>query len=263
MNPTATLPSASDALSALNGYQAPSSADVLSQAENKYGVNDLQQKVSALNSLTGNLTNAIAAVDPSVTGRTAGTLTTEGQRSALVDRERQPVIGQLGTANQALGNQKDLLSSADTNARNSANMTIADNQAKYQKLKDTYDAANAREQAAQQLAMQQAQQAEQVRQYNQSRQDALAASRSGGGGSGGGGSSSSKAASPGSQQRSDGGFNFQDASGNSISARLYAQLTGTNFNTLLKKMAAGGDKGAADVLKHGGSSKAYKALTWD
>ena len=151
MPPSSSLPSAADALSALNSYQAPSSADVLSQADSKYGVNDLQQKVSALQSLTGNLTNAIAAVDPSVTARTAGSLTTEGQRSALVNREQAPITAQLGTANTALGQT--------TNNFNTA---------KQQQLLQTYQIAQAREDAAAQLAAQQAAQAEQIRQYNES-----------------------------------------------------------------------------------------------
>ena len=168
MPPSSSLPSAADALSALNSYQAPSSADVLSQADSKYGVNDLQQKVSALQSLTGNLTNAIAAVDPSVTARTAGSLTTEGQRSALVNREQAPITAQLGTANTALGQTTNNFNTANQNAKDAANMTIADNTAKQQQLLQTYQIAQAREDAAAQLAAQQAAQAEQIRQYNES-----------------------------------------------------------------------------------------------
>lgn len=167
------LPSAASALTALNSYQAPSSADVLTQSENKYGVNDLQQKVSALQSLTGNLTNAIAAVDPSVTGRTAGTLTTEAQRGALVNREQAPVVAQLGTANNALSTAKDSYTAADTNAKDAANMTIADNTNKRQALLDTYNIANAREAAAAAAQADAAKQAEAVREYNQSRTDTI------------------------------------------------------------------------------------------
>jgi hypothetical protein len=256
MAPTATLPSAADALTALNGYQQPDSASVLGQAQQKYGVGDLQSRVNTYKTLTQNLTGAIAAVDPSVTGRTAGSLVTEGQRGALVNRERAPITAELGTADQGLSEANNDLGTANNNATNEANMTVADNKDKYNKLLQTYQIANDREQQQATAARQAAQDAEAKREFDVGQ----ATTR---GSSSYSGSSATEAAAPGSSQRSDGGFNFQNASGQAISARLYAQLTGTSFNTLLKKMAAAGDKGAQDVLKNGGSAKSYKALTWD
>lgn len=255
MAPTATLPSAADALTALNGYQQPDSASVLGQAQQKYGVGDLQNRVNTYKTLTQNLTGAIAAVDPSVTGRTAGSLVTEGQRGALVNRERAPITAELGTADQGLSSANNDLSTANTNATNDANLTVADNKDKYNKLLQTYQIANDREQQQATAARQAAQDAESKRQFDVSQATAR------GSASYTGSADSTPAAA--SSQRSDGGYNFQNPSGAAISARLYAQLTGTSFNTLLKKMAASGDKGAADVLKNGGSSKYYKALTWD
>jgi hypothetical protein len=149
---TAQLPSAASALQSLNGFQMPDSQTVLGQAQTKYGVADLATKVGGLRALTSNLTNAIAAVDPSVTGRTSGTLTTEGQRSSLVARERAPVVQQLGTANDALGLAKDESTNAENKSRDEANMIIRDNETKYSRLKDTYDLANSRETAAAQAA---------------------------------------------------------------------------------------------------------------
>lgn len=169
------------ALQALQSFQQPSSADVLTQAQTKYGIPDLQKRVSDFKTLTGNLTGAIAAVDPSVTGRTAGSLTTEGQRSALVSREKAPIVGQLGTANDALTTANSDYNTADTNAKGEANATIADNTAKYQRLKDTYDVANAREEAARQAAAAEADRQEQVRQFNEQQTTARGASSYSGG----------------------------------------------------------------------------------
>lgn len=164
-------PSAADAFTALNSYQAPSAADVLTQADTKYGVGDLATRVQNLQTLTGNLTNSIAAVDPSVTARTAGTLTNEGQRSALVSREQAPLLSSLSSNNTSLDNANTQLGTARQNATDEATAENSDNQSKYQKLLDTYNIANAREAAQAAAAADAAKQAEAVREYNQSEAD--------------------------------------------------------------------------------------------
>lgn len=168
MAPTATLPSAADAATALNSFQRPDSATLLSSAEQKYGVGDLQNRVAALKTLTGNLTSSISAVDPSVTGRTAGTLTTEGQRSALVDRERQPLISDLNTNNQNLSSTTGDLNVAEGNAKDTANAQAKDAEDKYNSLLQTYNIANAREEAQRQAAAAEADRQEKIRQFNES-----------------------------------------------------------------------------------------------
>lgn len=155
MNPSATLPSAQDAANQLAGFQAPDSGTLLSQAQSKYGIPDLQKKVSDLRGLTGNLTNAIAAVDPSVTGRTAGTFTTEAQRGALVNRERAPIVQQLGTTNDSLNLANSDFNTASGNAKDEASAQAADNSRKYDQLLQTYNIASAREAASAQAKAQQ------------------------------------------------------------------------------------------------------------
>lgn len=166
MNPTQTLPSAKDAAAQIASFQQPDSASVLSQAQQKYGIQGLQDRVNTYKTLTGNLTGAIAAVDPSVTGRTSGSLVTEGQRSALVSREKAPIIGQLGTAQTGLEGATNDFNTADKNARGEADMTIADNKTKYDKLMQTYTMANDREQTQAKAAQDAADRAESVRQFN-------------------------------------------------------------------------------------------------
>lgn len=65
------------------------------------------------------------------------------------------------------------------------------------------------------------------------------------------------------------GFWFTDAQGNAISAARYAQLAGTNAVTLFQKMAAAGDKGAAQALQSlrgpgfdQGARQKYNSLFW-
>jgi hypothetical protein len=254
------------ALQAVQSFKRVDTATALADAQKQYGVTDLEKKVQDFRGLTSSLTGAVAAVDPSVTARTQGSLVTEGQRSALVSRERAPVVQQLGTATEGYKTSKEDYESADRRANTSATGRVADNNSQYEQLVHSYEMAyqreenerKAREEAAARAEAQRnadRSYAESVRQFN-AQQATTRGSASYGGGSGGG-------SAPSAQQRSNGGYNFQDAQGRSISARKYAQLTGTNFNTLLRTMAAKGDKGAADVLKHGGSSKAYKALTWN
>jgi hypothetical protein len=171
------------ALQALQSFQQPAAADVLTQAETKYGIPDLTKRVNDYKTLTHNLTGAIAAVDPSVTGRTAGTLTTEGQRGALVNRERAPIVGQLGTATTALEGATGDFSMAQGRATNEANATVEGNRQRYAQLLDQYNIANSREQAAKEEAARQAAAAEQSRQFEASLAASKAAASASGAGS--------------------------------------------------------------------------------
>lgn len=231
------------------------SASALNEALGQFGVPEIRNTVSGLRTTVANTTNSLNAVDPSVTGRTQGSLVTEAQRQRQVANERAPIAQELSGETGKLTEQQQALQDALGQATTQANNKVADYTRGRSALQDQYDMTYKREQDAAATAAQQAAEAERQREFNvgASQKASSAASKAKAG----------TAATPGSQQRKDGGFNFQDASGNSISARKYAELTGTNFNTLLKKMAASGDKGAADVLKNGGSAGSYKGLTWD
>lgn len=171
MAPSATLPSASDAAAALSSYQAPSSADLLSSAQNQYGVNDLQSRVSSLQGLTGNLSNAIAAVDPSVTAETSGSMTTEGQRAALSSAEQAPLVTELNGVDSNLGTAEGNLQTAQTSASNEANAEETDAQNKEQQLLDVYNTANEQQQESQSQQNTTAQEKEAEREFNVSAAD--------------------------------------------------------------------------------------------
>lgn len=121
------------------------------------------------------------------------------------------------------------------------------------------------------------------REAEAARQAALNAARSGGGGGGSGGgggavatvggvnvSNTGGAPSGGGaqmQRRSDGGYNFQDASGRAISANTYAQQMGIPFVQLVNQMANAGDAGARSVMRGPGVDRnanpaVWRALTW-
>ncbi len=212
----------------------------------KLGIPDARTRVQALQSNLLDTQNAIKAVDPNVTARTSGALVTEAQRGALVNQEKAPLNQTYADENQAFGTQNGQLQDLLGQANTQAGLAQTDYQNKRQSLSDQLTAANAQQALQYQKQQDAIANAQSQQKINQA------------------GAATATAPTPSSQQRSsDKGFNFQDANGGAISARLYAQLTGTNFNTLLKKMAAAGDIGAQDVLKNGSNSKYYKAVTWD
>lgn len=172
-------PNATDAYNQLQSFSSsrPAATSYLDQANQKYGVDAANTQVSGLQTTIGNLQNAAAAVAPSVAGRTSGTFTTQGQRDALVNREQAPIITNLNSQGQQLGQAQSAQQQAQAMAGQFANGLAAQDQQKYQSLLDNYNAANAADQfqqqqqaAAQQAAADQAYKqqtlAEQIREFN-------------------------------------------------------------------------------------------------
>lgn len=260
------LPSTTDAYNQLQSFNSsrPSPTSFLDQANQKYGVDAANSQVSGLQSTIGNLQNAAAAVAPSVTGRTSGTFTTQGQRDALVNREQAPIITNLNTQGQQLGQAQSAQQQAQSLAGQYASGLASQDQQKYQSLLDQYNAANAADQfhqqqqaAAQQAASDQAyrqqQLSEQIREFNNpqnqggSTADVAALLSSISGKSGGQTQGAQQA------QRPGGGFNFTDANGTPINAAQYAQAKGVPYRTLLQQMANAGDSGAKIALDYVGN----------
>lgn len=238
---------------------AKNPTDIYNQAAQSLGVNAARDTVQGLRGAINNTTQLLQKVAPSVMGRTAQSLVTNAQANRQIQNESAPLQQNLSSQtnqyNQASQDYQDLAN----RATQQANMAYQGQQDKLSYLQNLYNVLYGQQQDAWNRYNADRQFQEGQRQFNESLKAKAASAASSGGSSGSSGSSSG----PTYQQRSGGGFNFQNASGKAISARLFAQLTGTDFNTLLRQMAASGDSGAADVLKHGASSKAYKALTWD
>jgi len=138
------------AKSALSSYQAVGSDTALKQANDQYDVGGSQTRLSALKGIVGNLQSSVEAVDPSVTGRTSGTFTTEGQRQALVNKERAPIMGDLNKQQGALTSEQGDLTQKQTLASQMASALLGDDKAKYQRLLDQYNQSSAEDATAEQ-----------------------------------------------------------------------------------------------------------------
>lgn len=235
-------PSSAQAYQTLQDFNSKrtSNADLLTQAENKYGVNDLSARANNLRTLVGNLQTSIDQVDPSVTGRTSGSLVTEAQRSALVNRERAPLVSDFNKTSGNYGNAQSDLATARSQARDWGTSLITEQDAKYKSLMDAY-----------QIALNAEQEAEKKRQFDASLAESTAARKAASGAGGydlglGGGLGGAPVGLS-MTKRSGGGFNFTDASGKAISAARYAQLTGQDVMKVLQKMGQNGDKYAAEA----------------
>lgn len=161
------MSAATDAAKAsLQSYQALGSDAAMTAADTKYDVAGSQTRLSALKGLVGNLQTSVEAVDPSVTGRTAGTFTTEGQRSALISKERQPILGELGKQQGALTSEQGDLTQKQTLATAMASALLNDDKAKYQRLLDQYNASSAQDAQEEQRRQYEATLAENRRQFD-------------------------------------------------------------------------------------------------
>lgn len=163
------------------GKARKKSTDIYKEAETKYGIPEATGRLSRLRSLVGNLTSSVEAVDPSVTGRTSGNFTTEGQRQALVSRERAPILTDLGKQQGALGQEQEAYSLNSALADRMASSLIQEDQTTYQRLLDKHNASVAAEQAAEAKRQWEATMAEQQRQFNEQQKTSAKGSGSGGG----------------------------------------------------------------------------------
>ena len=160
-------PSSATAYNTLTAFKPRSTTDLMQSASDKYGVGAATDRVSNMRGLVSNLSSAVEAVDPSVTGRTSGTFTTEGQRQALVSRERAPILTDLGKQQTALGNEQSNLSNSQTLATQMASALLSEDNTTYQRLLDQYNSAVATEKAAEEKRQWEAQMAEQKRQFDE------------------------------------------------------------------------------------------------
>lgn len=143
------LPSSSQAFSSLQDFSKKrrSTQDLQGEADSKYNVAGQTSRLSNLRTLVGNLESSVEQVDPSVTGRLAGGFATEGQRSALVNRERAPILSDLGKQQGALGDAQNDFATSSSLASQMVQNARSDDDTQYQRLLDEYNGANAAEQA--------------------------------------------------------------------------------------------------------------------
>jgi len=159
-------PSTQAALSSVQNYKQLDPTAAQTQADTTYDVGGNKTRLSALQGLVGNLQSSVEAVDPSVTGRTSGTFTTEGQRSALVSKERAPILSDLGKQQTAASGAQSALTNSQTLASGMASALLSGDKAKYQQLLDTYNASTAQDKEAQAKAEADRAYQENQRQFN-------------------------------------------------------------------------------------------------
>jgi hypothetical protein len=113
--------------------------EFLESAQQELGVQSEQERVAGLRSELAGTQELLKSIGPSVTGRTAGTLTTEGQRTALVAREREPVVEQLGEVQGAFGTAQASLADLISQAQTQAQLGIQGQTQELTALQDVYD----------------------------------------------------------------------------------------------------------------------------
>jgi hypothetical protein len=141
------MENSTDLAQQLAAYDAKrkSSVDVLNEAMGKYGVPEIRNRVSGLRTTLTNTENALNAVDPSVTGRTQGSLVTEAQRQRQVTNERAPIAEQYGTFSRSLGDAQANLTDQERAAQMLAEGQLNDYESGRTALAGRYQLANDRE----------------------------------------------------------------------------------------------------------------------
>lgn len=124
------------------------SESALNDALKQYGIPEIRQNVAGLRTTVANTTNALKSVDPSVTGRTQGSLVTEAQRQRQVNTERAPIADQLGTFSGQLNDSERNLNEATGQANQLASNKVNDYNMGRQALQSQYDTAYKAEQDA-------------------------------------------------------------------------------------------------------------------
>lgn len=161
---------AADVAAQLQQYDANrvTTTDALNDALKQYGVPEIRQNVAGLRTTVANTTSALNNVDPSVTGRTQGSLVTEAQRQRQVANERAPIAQQLQGFNTALGQGEQNLNEANNQATTLATNRVHDWETGRSALQSQYDTAYKAEQDAAQAEAQRQAAAESTRQFNAS-----------------------------------------------------------------------------------------------
>lgn len=161
------MSAATDAASStLQQFKPLDSQTAITNANQQYDVGGSQTRLSALKGIVGNLQTSLDAVDPSVTGRTTGTFTTEGQRAALVNNERAPILTNLTKEQGATNAAASDLTQKQSLASQMASSLLNDNKSQYQRLLDTYNNSKAQDAAAEAKAEHDQQMAEQKREFD-------------------------------------------------------------------------------------------------
>lgn len=163
------------ALQDLQKYQSSrkSAQDILSERETSLGTPTSQQRLVGLRGAISNTENLLKGVDPSVSGRTQGSLVTEAQKQRLISLEREPIAGQLSDQNRALGDETANYNTLSARALQDAQLSIADQESRQNSLQGIYSTLYQQEQDAAAKAAQERAYKQQVAEANRNYQLAM------------------------------------------------------------------------------------------
>lgn len=148
------------------------------EQERQVGLPSARERQMGLRAAISNTENLLRNVDPSVTGRTQGSLVTEAQRSKIVQNERQPYAEQFREQSRALEGETANLADLSSRAMSGTQMALGEQSAQERQLQELYQTLYGREQAeeekrrweqqqAEARRQWEAQQAESIRQFNE------------------------------------------------------------------------------------------------
>ena len=196
------MPTSQEILGQLQAFQGSrrKPQDVLAAEENRLGVSGVRQRQAGLRGAIMNTENLLKNVDPSVTGRTQGSLVTEAQRTKMVANERAPIADQFTEQSRALEGESANLENLTREASTAAQLALGQDDQQLNYLQNLYGTIYQQERDT-------AERNEQIRQFNenltlQKAAEARAAKAASGGGglyglgSGGGGGTSTPAQDP-------------------------------------------------------------------
>lgn len=120
--------------------------DILRESEQRLGIPTATQRQVGLRGAITNTENLIRNVDPSVSGRTSGSLVTEAQKQRLIAMEREPLTDQFREQSRALEGETASLTELQRRAREDAQLAISADDAAENAARGLYDTLYQREQ---------------------------------------------------------------------------------------------------------------------
>lgn len=178
------MPTSAEILGQLQSFQAgrKKPQDVLAEQENRLGVSGVRERQAGLRGAIQNTENLLKQVDPSVTGRTSGSLVTEAQRTKMVTNERAPIADQFSEQSRALEGETANLSDLSGSARTAAQLAISADDQQQNYLKDLYQTTYQLEKDEEDRIRKEREAAEAIRQFNTNAEIERAKLRAGSGG---------------------------------------------------------------------------------
>jgi hypothetical protein len=142
----------SDVLGQLNTFRQSrrNPMDYLRDSETRLGLPSSRQRLEGLRGAIGNTENLLRGVDPSVTGRTQGSLVSEAQRQRMVNLEREPLGEQFREQSRALEGETSTIEDLARRSLSEAQLGIGEQESQQKSLESLYSTLFQREQEEEQ-----------------------------------------------------------------------------------------------------------------